>query len=209
MPTYHQHSADLGTTSRHSTPVSSAPHGRHEQDRTATTPSFSPSTPMDSSHGCNTSLASDDGPRTNLQPHEFVSNNNNNKHEKHITTIYTKNTQGLWRCPRDADGNILVDKPPDLSKLEYLIDYMRQKWRWLVAGSRNVGRGRWIWYWCQRLSHLPPQCDSWWKRPSTSLPSRDYTLPTLLWRMESSWISAPNHNQPEWWLCWQIHPYEF
>ena len=83
----------------------------------------SPSTPMDSSHGCNTSLASDDGHRTNLQPHEFVSNNNNNKHEKnHLTTIYTQNAQGLWRRPRDADGNILVDKPPDLSKLEYLID---------------------------------------------------------------------------------------
>ena len=115
---YHQHSADLGTTNRHSTPVSSAPHGRHEQESTAATPSFSPSTPMDSSHGCNTSLASDDGPRTNLQPHEFVSNNNNNKHEKHLTNIYTQNAQGLWRHPRDADGNILVDKPPDLSKLE-------------------------------------------------------------------------------------------
>ena len=126
-PIYHQHSADLGTPSRHSTPVSLAPHGRHEQDRTAATPSLSPSTPMDSSHGCNTSLASDDGPRTTLQPHEFVSNNNNNKHEKHLTTIYTQNTQGLWRRPRDADGNILVDTPPDLSKLEYLIDYMRQK----------------------------------------------------------------------------------
>jgi hypothetical protein len=47
-----------------------------------------------------------------------VSNNNNNKHEKHLTNIYTQNAQGLWRHPRDADGNILVDKPPDLSKLE-------------------------------------------------------------------------------------------
>ncbi len=90
---------------------------------------------MDSSHGCNTSLASNDGPRTNLQPHEFVSNNNNNKHEKHdLTNIYTQNAQGLWHCPRDADGNILVDKPPDLSKLEYLIDYMRQNnvGAWLI-----------------------------------------------------------------------------
>jgi len=31
-PIYHQHSADLGTPSRHSTPVSFVPHDRHEQD---------------------------------------------------------------------------------------------------------------------------------------------------------------------------------
>ena len=143
-PTYQHDSEDHGTTSMPSTPVSSRSHDRHEeQDWTATTPSFSPSTtPMDSSHGCNTSLASDDGPRTNLQPHEFVSNNNNNKHEKnHLTTIYTQNAQGLWRRPRDADGNILVDKPPDLSKLEYLIDYMRQNdvGAWLVQETWEEG----------------------------------------------------------------------
>ena len=142
-PIYHQHSADNGTISRHFTPapVSSAPQGRHEQDRTAATPSFSPSTPMDSSHGCNTSLTSDDGPRTNLQPHEFVSNNNNTKHEKNLTTIYTQNAQGLWRRPRDADGNILVDNPPDLSKLEYLIDYMRQNdvGAWLIQETWEEG----------------------------------------------------------------------
>ena len=34
-PIYHQHSADNGTISRHSTSVSSAPQGWHEQDRTA------------------------------------------------------------------------------------------------------------------------------------------------------------------------------
>ena len=54
---------------------------------------------MDSSRGCDTSLASKDGHRTTLQPHEFVSNNN-------------------------PDGNILVNKPPDLSKFEYLIDFL-------------------------------------------------------------------------------------
>ena len=96
---------------------------------------------MDSSHGCNTSLASDDRPRTTLQPHEFVSNNNNNNHEKHLTTIYAQNAQGLWRRPRDADGNILVDKPPDLSKLEYLIDYMRQNdvGAWLIQETWEEG----------------------------------------------------------------------
>ncbi len=96
---------------------------------------------MDSSHGCNTSLTSDDGPRTNLQPHEFVSKNKNNKHEKNLTTIYTQNAQGLWRRPRDADGNILVDNPPDLSKLEYLIDYMRQNdvGAWLIQETWEEG----------------------------------------------------------------------
>ena len=97
---------------------------------------------MDSSHGCNMSLASDDVHCTNLQPHEIVSNNDNNKHEKHhLTTIYTQNAHGLWHCPRDADGNILVDKPPDLSKLEYLIDYMRQNdvGVWLVQETWEEG----------------------------------------------------------------------
>ncbi len=83
----------------------------------------------------------DDGPRTNLQPHEFVSKNKNNKHEKNLTTIYTQNAQGLWRRPRDADGNILVDNPPDLSKLEYLIDYMRQNdvGAWLIQETWEEG----------------------------------------------------------------------
>jgi hypothetical protein len=50
---------------------------------------------------------------------------NKNK-ENRLTTIYTQNAQGLWHHPRDPEGNILVDQPPDLLKLEYLIDYMRQ-----------------------------------------------------------------------------------
>jgi hypothetical protein len=98
-----------------------------EHDRTFTTPSFSSSMPMDSSYGCNLCLPSNNEPCATLQPHEFVSNNKKEKQQKNgLTTIYTQNAQGLWHCPRDPDGNILVDKPPDLSKLEYLIDYMRQ-----------------------------------------------------------------------------------
>jgi hypothetical protein len=98
-----------------------------EHDRTFTTPSFSSSLPMDSSHGCNVSLPSNNEPRTTLQPHEFVSNNKKEKQQKNgHTTIHTQNAQGLWHRPRDPDGNILVEKPPDLSKLEYLINYMRQ-----------------------------------------------------------------------------------
>ena len=72
-------------------------------------------------------MPSDDGPRLTRQPNELVSDNKSNKQEKHkITSVYTQNAQGLWHRPRDSDGNILVDRPPDLSKLEYLIDYMRQ-----------------------------------------------------------------------------------
>jgi exonuclease III len=97
---------------------------------------------MDSSHGCNGSLPSNNEPRTTLQPHEFVSNNKKEKQQKNgLTTVYTQNAQGLWRCPRDPDGNILVDKPPDLSKLEYLIDYMCQNdiGAWLVQETREEG----------------------------------------------------------------------
>jgi hypothetical protein len=97
---------------------------------------------MDSSHGCDTSLPSNNEARTTLQPHEFVSNNNNNNKQKNgLTTIYTQNAQSLWRCPRDPDGNILVNKPPDLSKLEYLIDYMHQNviGVWLVQETWEEG----------------------------------------------------------------------
>ncbi len=41
-----------------------------------------------------------------------------------MTTIYTQNARGLWQHPRDTDGNILVDAPPDLTKLEYIIDHV-------------------------------------------------------------------------------------
>jgi hypothetical protein len=67
-----------------------------KHDRTFTTPSFSSSLPMDSSHGCNESLPSNNEPHTTLQPHEFVSNNKKEKQQKNgLTTIYTQNAQGL------------------------------------------------------------------------------------------------------------------
>jgi hypothetical protein len=113
-----------------------------EHDMTFTTPSFSSSLPMDSSHGCNASLPSNNEPRTTLQPHEFVSNNKKEKQQKNgLTIIYTQDAQGLWHCPRDPDGNIFVNKPPDLSKLEYLIDYMRQNnvGAWLVQKTWEEG----------------------------------------------------------------------
>ena len=74
---------------------------------------------MDSSHGCDASLSSNDVPRTTLQPHDPVSNE-----EKKIptTTILTQNVQGLWRRPRDREGNILLNRPADTSKMEYIID---------------------------------------------------------------------------------------
>jgi hypothetical protein len=141
-PLYHRYSVDPGTISDHPTPVSLMTH--HEHDRTYATPSLSPSSRMDNSYayGCNTSLASVDEHHTNLQPHEFVSDDNNNKHEKQtLTTIYTQNAQGLWRRPRDADGAILVDQPPDLSKLEYLIDYMCQNdvGAWMIQETWEEG----------------------------------------------------------------------
>ena len=58
-----------------------------------------------------------------------------------MTTIYTQNARGLWRRPRDLDGNILVDAPPDLTKLEYIIDYMRQHdvGSWLLQETWEEG----------------------------------------------------------------------
>ena len=74
---------------------------------------------MDSSHGCDTSLSSNDVPRTTLQPNDPVS-----YEEKKIptTTIFTQNVQGLWRRPRDPEGNILLNRPADTSKMENIID---------------------------------------------------------------------------------------
>jgi hypothetical protein len=55
--------------------------------------------------------------------------------------VYTQNARGLWCCPQDPDGNILVDAPPDLSKLEYIIDYMRQQdvGAWLIQETWEEG----------------------------------------------------------------------
>ena len=41
-----------------------------------------------------------------------------------MTTIYTQNARGRWRRPRDTNGDIIVDASPDLTKLEYIIDYI-------------------------------------------------------------------------------------
>ena len=76
---------------------------------------------MDSSHGCDASLSSDDAPCTTLQPHDPVSNEEKNP----TTTIFTQNVQGLWHRPRDPEGNILLNRPADTSKMEYIIDYMK------------------------------------------------------------------------------------
>jgi len=74
------------------------------------------------------------GPQQTPQPHD-PANHNTNEYKKEIpTTIYTQNAQGLWHRPRDLYGNILADHPLDLLKLEYIIDYMRQK----DTGSRLV-----------------------------------------------------------------------
>jgi len=83
--------------------------------------------PTGSSHGCDKSLTSDSDIRHHqtLQPHDSIRGNTKRK-KKELTTIYSQNSQGLWHCPRGAEGNILVDHPPDLLKLEYIVDFMRQ-----------------------------------------------------------------------------------
>jgi hypothetical protein len=85
--------------------------------------------PTDDSHGCNMSPSGNKNhPQQPLQPYEPVCNKK--RHTKQTiehTMIYTQNAKGLWRRPRDPDGNIIVDAPPDLSKLEYIIDYMCQQ----------------------------------------------------------------------------------
>ena len=86
------------------------------------------------------SLTSDIRPHQTLQPHDSVRGNTKRKKEE-LTTIYTQNSQGLWRHPRDAEGNILVDHPPDLLKLEYIIDFMRQHdvGAWLLQETWEEG----------------------------------------------------------------------
>ncbi len=115
-PSHHYDVTDFGTPGVSSTTASLENLSQSRHDRTSAGSSFYPSSPTDGSHGCEASMAGNDRTRTNLQPHEIVSYNNNNKQEKHIiTTTYTQNTQGLWYCPRDLNGNILIDYPPDLS----------------------------------------------------------------------------------------------
>jgi hypothetical protein len=72
-----------------------------------------------------------------------MSNNNEKKKNKEngLNTVYTQNAQGLWCCPRDPEGNILVDQPPGLSKSEYLIDFMCQNdvGAWLIQETWEEG----------------------------------------------------------------------
>ncbi len=71
-----------------------------------------------------------------------MSNYNKGKTNKNeLTTIYTQNAQGLWHCPRDSEGNLLVNLPLDLSKLEYLIDFMHQNdvGVWLIQETWEEG----------------------------------------------------------------------
>jgi hypothetical protein len=108
---------------------------------TFATPPSHPSSPAGSSHGCARQLSCANGPQQTPQPHDPVDHNTNEYKMEILTTIYTQNAQGLWHRPRDLDGNILVDHPPDLSKLEYIIDYMRQKdiGAWLVQEMWEEG----------------------------------------------------------------------
>jgi hypothetical protein len=105
----------------------SIPHMEDHDDTssTFTTHPYHPSPPTGSSNGCARQLTSKNRPRQTPQPHDPIDHNTNEYKKEILTTIYTQNAQGLWRCPRDPDGNILVDQPPDLSKLEYIIDYMQ------------------------------------------------------------------------------------
>jgi hypothetical protein len=99
--------------------------------------------PTGDSHGCNMSPSGNENhPQQLLQPYEPVCNNN--RHTKQTiehSTIYTQNARGLWHRRRDPDGNILVDAPPDLSKLKYIIDYMRQQdvGAWLIQETWEEG----------------------------------------------------------------------
>ncbi len=83
-----------------------------------------------------------DEPPQTIQPHDPVSNNNKEITKKNeLTTIYTQNALGLWFCPRDPESNILINLPPDLSKLEYLIDFMHQNdvGAWLIQETWEEG----------------------------------------------------------------------
>jgi hypothetical protein len=122
---------------------SNTPEQQYGVDRSFTTPSLSSSLSTNGSHGCNISPFHNNEPRKILQPHDPMSNNNEKKKNKEngLTTVYTQNAQGLWHHPRDPEGNILVDRPPDLSKLEYLIDFMRQNdvGAWLIQETWEEG----------------------------------------------------------------------
>ena len=60
---------------------------------------------------------------------------------EHTTVIYSQNTQGLWRRARDENGEVLHNQPRDTTKLEQLIDKMRQDQlgAWLVQETWEEG----------------------------------------------------------------------
>jgi hypothetical protein len=113
---------------------------------TATPPPLPSHDQLNDSHGCTSSLSDNEiPPDQTLQPHDPICNsniNNNNTNNEHtMTTIYTHNARGLWQRLRDTDGNILVDAPPDLLKVEYILDYMRQHYvgAWLLQETWEEG----------------------------------------------------------------------
>jgi hypothetical protein len=75
------------------------------------TPLLHLSFPTSSSCGCDLSLTSDNRSQQALQPHDSMYRKNKKGKKKELTTIYT-----LWHCPRDAEGNILIDQPPQPTK---------------------------------------------------------------------------------------------
>jgi hypothetical protein len=84
-----------------------------------------------------TSMTSNRMERNPPQPHDSDTNTNKLKHTK----IYNQNVQGLWCCSRDPEGNILIDSLPDTTKLENLINKMRQDniGAWLVRETWEEG----------------------------------------------------------------------
>ena len=92
----------------------------HMEDNDDTSSTFAnhpshPSLPTSSSNGCAQQLSSKNRPQQTPQPHDPVDHNTNEYKKEILMIIYTQNAQGLWRRPRDANGNILVNQPPDLS----------------------------------------------------------------------------------------------
>jgi hypothetical protein len=108
-------------------------------------PSSPPDPSHDDFHGCTPSHPDDDHPPNQpSQPHKSVCDItiHKQKNTPHtMTTIYTQNARGLWRRPHDLNGDIIVDAPPDLTKLENIIDYMRQHdvGSWLLQETWEEG----------------------------------------------------------------------
>ncbi len=63
---------------------------RYTDNISFSTPLHYPASPIDSLHGCTTSLTSENGSKQSLQPHEPITNNDENNNTT-PTTIYTQN----------------------------------------------------------------------------------------------------------------------